>query len=204
MRERECENNCCISSRGRSWKVIIISSRERERIDTLLNVRMHCTRNCWLSTIWNWMVAKVVSLIQNYYLCWLFPTYTIDINIAAEGVHVEHEAIVDEIHRKPNAEEAECNETKIFRLEQFNDTRWRFVGWRLQILVNVVGQLTAIEPGRLSHNLLHLAHTTFAQEPPWRLGNNKPVKKQDKWMWEDKTWANICYDMIMSFVVSRL
>lgn len=50
-----------------------------------------------------------------YIIC--CSTYTIDINIAAEGIHVEHEAIVDEIHGEPNAEKAECYETKIFRLE---------------------------------------------------------------------------------------
>ena len=41
-------------------------------------------------------------------------TYVIDINVSSKDIHVEHEAIVDEIHREPNAEEAECDKPKIF------------------------------------------------------------------------------------------
>jgi hypothetical protein len=48
--------------------------------------------------------------------------YAVDVDVSAEAVDVEYEAVVDEIHCKPDTKEAESDEPEIFGSKQFNDT----------------------------------------------------------------------------------
>lgn len=67
-------------------------------------------------------------------------SHRIQVDVAAEAVHVEHQSVVDEIHREPNAQEAERDQTQIFGTEQLADAGHVLflVGWGLEQFVQIV------------------------------------------------------------------
>lgn len=103
-------------------------------------------------------------------------THRVEIDVAAEAVHVEHQPVVDEIHGEPDAQKAERHQPEILGAEQFAHAGrrlFRISGW-LQQLVQVVRQGSVVEGGSLFDNLLDLGDATLAQQPPRRLRKYEP------------------------------
>lgn len=104
-------------------------------------------------------------------------SHRIQIDVAAEAVHVEHQSVVDEIHSEPDAQEAERDQAQILGAKQFTHAGHVFllVRWGFEQFVQIVRQRSVVEGGCLPHDFLHLGDATFAEQPPGRFRKYEPV-----------------------------
>lgn len=92
------------------------------------------------------------------------PTYRIQVDIAPKRAHVQDDAIVDQIHGEPDAEEADGDATQVAGTKQISKVlRAALLRWRRQLIIH--RQLATIETGRRLNDATHLIDATLDQQP---------------------------------------
>lgn len=101
-------------------------------------------------------------------------THRIQVDIAAEGAHVEDNAVVDQIHGEPDAEEADGDAPQVAGAEQVGEVLGAALLRRRRQLV-VGGQLPAVEFGGRLNYPSHLVDPALDQQPARRFRHHEPA-----------------------------